>query len=252
MFVRSFTRLRFVAAAAAALALSAANAHAGVIASDVAYANDFTDVGGFTASITGTTRFATGFTTGTSSQFLDLKGVRLSLKTSSTTSNPVIQIFSGTTGSLTPSGFGPIPGTLLTTLSGPQITNTLVAQTFSFTGNLSLQPSTTYWVVLSANGSDDYLWQFSGVEPSEANSSGYFFVNGRRSFTGGATWSNNNTAATGMIEVQAVPEPSTIMLAGIGVAGALVVDRSRRQRIRSRQRAAGDALLDESASADLN
>lgn len=246
MFVRSFTRLRFVAAAVAALFLAASSAQAGPV-SPAAFSSDFADPAGFTLGITGSNRFATGFTTGTNPGFLDLKSVKLALKSTSATSNPVVSIFSSGT-----NGVGAIPGSLLATLSGPQITSSLSAQNFTFTGNVSLQPSTSYWVVLSASGADNYQWEFAGDSPTALNDSGYSFVAGRRSTNNGASWTSNATAATGMIEVQAVPEPSTIMLAGIGVAGALAVDRSRRQRIRSRQRAAGDALLDESASADLN
>jgi hypothetical protein len=249
MFVRSFTRLRVVAAAVATLFLSASSAQATPVA---AFSSDFADPAGLTLGITGSNQFATGFTTGTNPGFLDLKSVKLSLMSTSATSNPVIRIFSGTTGLLTSGSSGPIPGSLLATLSGPQIPISEFSQNFTFTGNVSLQPSTSYWVVLSASGADSYQWEFANDSPTALNDSGYSFVAGRRSTNNGASWNNNATAATGMIEVQAVPEPSTIMLAGIGVAGALVVDRSRRQRIRSRQQAAGDSLLDESASAELS
>jgi hypothetical protein len=249
MFVRSFIRVGFVAAAAAALFLAASSAQAAPVSS-TAFSSDFADPAGFTLAITGSNLFATGFTTGTNAGFLDLKSVKLSLKTTTATSNPVISIFSSGT-----NGVGAIPGSLLATLNGPQITNTLSSQTFTFTGNVSLQPSTNYWVVLSASGADSYQWEFANDSPTAVNDSGYSFIAGRRSTNNGGSWSNNATAAAGMVEVQAVPEPSTIMLAGIGLAAAVVVDRSRRQRIRSRQQAADDALLDASAaidSAELN
>jgi hypothetical protein len=219
-FVRAFGALSL---AISALALSATSARAGVVLS-----NDFEDPAGFTLNITNTNSFATGFTTGANASFLDLTGVRLSLKTSSTSSAPVISIFSNTV-----TGVGDVPGTLLATLTGPgPITNTLGAQDFLFTGNLSLSPNTNYWVVLSASDpTSRYQWEFANTTPAEQNSSGYAFIAGRRKINA-AAWTDNATASLGMVEIQAVPEPSTLILAGIGMAGAVAVDSKRRQRRR--------------------
>lgn len=218
-FVRAFGALSL---AISALALSATSARAGVVLS-----NDFEDPAGFTLNISNTNSFATGFTTGANASFLDLTGVKLSLKTSSTSSAPVISIFSNTV-----TGVGDVPGTLLATLTGPTITNTLAAQDFLFTGNLSLSPNTNYWVVLSASDpTSRYQWEFANSAPAEQNSSGYAAIAGRRKINAGA-WTNNTTASLGMVEIQAVPEPSTLILAGIGMAGAVAVDSKRRQRRR--------------------
>lgn len=219
-FVRAFGALSL---AISALALSATSARAGVV-----FSNDFEDPAGFTLNISNTNSFATGFNTGTSSSFLDLKGVKLSLKTSSTSSIPVVSIFSNTV-----TGVGNVPGTLLATLTGPgPITNTLASQDFLFTGNLSLSANTNYWVVLSTtNASSRFQWEFANNPPAEANSSGYAALGGRRRINSGS-WTNNTTAEFGMVEIQAVPEPSTLILAGIGMAGAVVVDSKRRRRRR--------------------
>lgn len=219
--MRSFVRaLGALSLAISALALSATAARAGVV-----FSNDFEDPAGFTLNITSTNSYATGFTTGATASFLDLTGVKLSLKSSSTSSIPVVSIFSN--------GGGNVPGTLLATLSGPaSITNTLSAQDFLFTGGLSLSPNTNYWVVLSATGAgSSYQWEFANSAPDQQNLSGYAAIGGRRK-VGAGSWTTNASAALGMIEVQAVPEPSTLILAGIGVAGAVAVDTKRRRRRR--------------------
>jgi hypothetical protein len=213
-FVRGFAALSL---AISALALSA---RAGVV-----FSNDFDDAAGFTLNISSTNSFATGFTTGTNASFLDLTGVKLSLQTSSSSSIPVVSIFSN--------GGGNVPGSLLATLSGPaSITNNVSPQDFLFTGNLSLSPSTNYWVVLSASDpSSSYQWEFAGAAPDQQNGSGYAAIGGKRKI-GAGSWTNNITASAGMVEIQAVPEPSTLILAGIGMAGAVAVDSKRRQRRR--------------------
>jgi hypothetical protein len=241
MFARSFTRLRCLAAAVAALSLAAASAEA---ASVTALGNPFNQVATTTSQISGTTWFATGFTTGTNADFLSLTGVKLSLATSGTvtTSNPVIKLFTGVSN----------PTTEFATLSGSPITSASpVTATYVPTSSpLSLLPNTSYWVVLSAEVGDQFSWYTTDENPVEQNGSGFTFISGKRSLNAGSTWNNSVTAGAGAvaIEVQAVPEPSTIMLAGIGVFGALVVDRSRRQRNRRRQLAAGDVSLDDSES----
>lgn len=243
MFARSFTRLRCLAAAVAALFLAAASAEAGSV---TALSNPFNQVATTTSQISGSTWFATGFTTGTSTDFLSLTGVKLSVATSGTvtTSNPVIKLFTGVSN----------PTTELATLSGSLITSASpVTATYAPTSSpLALLPNTSYWVVLSAEAGDQYSWYTTDETPVEQNGSGFSFISARRSLNAGSAWSNSVTAAAGAvsIEVAPVPEPSTIMLAGIGVAGALVIDRSRRQRSRRRQLAAGDVSLDDSESLD--
>jgi hypothetical protein len=98
---------------------------------------------------------------------------------------------------------------------------------------LTLSANTNYWVVLSATNGDQFGWYTADESPAEQNGSGFSFVNGARSLNGGSSWSANVLASVGAVSIQVVqpvPEPSTIMLAGIGVAGAIVIDRSRRRR----------------------
>lgn len=216
-FVRGFAALSL---AISALALSATSARAGVV-----FSNDFDDPAGFTLNITSSNSYASGFTTGTNASFLNLTGVKLSLKTSSTASVPVVSIYSNAVGNN--------PGSLLTTLSGPaSITNTVTSADYLFSGNLALSPFTSYWVVLStSDATSSYQWEFANDAPVEQNLSGYAALGGRRKTTG--SWGNNNSAADGMLELQAVPEPSTIVMACIGVSGAVALDAKRRRRRRA-------------------
>jgi hypothetical protein len=141
---------------------------------------------------------------------------------------PVVRIFSGSVN----------PSAVVATLSGPTITNSFPAQTFTFTPPsvpLTLAANTNYWVVLSAAAGNQFGWYTADDSPSAQNGSGFSFVSGVRSLNGGTSWSTNVLASVGAVSVQViqpVPEPSTIMLAGIGVAGAIVVDQSRRRRFR--------------------
>jgi len=105
-----------------------------------------------------------------------------------------------------------------------------------------MSANTNYWVVLSAGGSDSFQWEFANNAPTEANASGYAAIGGRRQATNVSNWSTNSTAADAMVEIQAIPEPSTIMLAGIGVAGAVVVDCTRRRKIRDRAKTGGEKI----------
>lgn len=220
-----------------ALLVAISTAKAGTV-----FSSDFAAGDGFTlTTATGTNTYATGFTTGTDTNFLELSAVKLSLKASSGTANPIVQLFSSTTVSGTK-----VPDSSLITLSGTTFSN-LTAQTFTFTGSYQMFASTDYWVVLSAAGSDVFQWETAGSPPAEANTSGYSAIGGRRQATSVSNWTSNSTAATAMVEVQAIPEPSTIMLAGIGVTGAVVVDYTRRRKRRGHAKTDGETL-----ESDLN
>jgi hypothetical protein len=220
---------RSLGLALVAIALSAPTTHATPIPVS-ALSNNFSTVTDGNSTVSGSTWFASGFTTGSSTSYLNLSGINLSLAVSGTASSavPVVRIFSGSSN----------PTTLLQTLTGPTITNSFPAQTFTFAPSsvpLTLSANTNYWVVLSAAAGDQFGWYVADDSPSEQNGSGFNFVSGVRSSNGGSSWNSNVLASVGAVSVQVVqpvPEPSTIMLAGIGVAGAIVIDHSRRRRFR--------------------
>lgn len=207
-----------------------------------AFSNPFNQVLTGNSTVSGSNWFTTGFTTGTSPDFLSLTSVKLSLATSgtATTADPIVRLFSGVSN----------PTTEIATLTGSSLSSALPS-TATFlppSSPLALSPSTNYWVVLSAAGSDAYGWYATDEVPGEQNGSGFTFVAGRRSTNAGTSWANNPLAQVGAvaIEVVAVPEPPTIMLAGLGVAGAVVADRSRRLR-RARKTASEDGIADDQA-----
>lgn len=217
--------LRSLAAAAAVLTMAASPALATPV-SLTAFGNPFGQVSTGNSQISGSNWFTTGFTTGTSTDFLSLTGVNLSLATSGTgsTANPIVRLFSGVSN----------PTTEIATLSGSPLSS-IAPVTATFvppTSPLALSPGTNYWVVMSAVGGDSYNWYTTDELPDQRNDSGFAFVAGRRSLNAGTSWSNNPLAQVGAvaIDVLAVPEPPTIVLAGLGVVGAVAADRSRRLR----------------------
>lgn len=227
MPVCMFATARSLGLALLAMALAVPTTVAAPI-SVSALSNNFGSVASGNLTVSGSNWFASGFTTGTSTSYLNLTGVNLSLAVSGTASSavPVVSIFSGSSN----------PTTAVATLNGPTITNSAPAQTFTFSPSsvpLTLSANTNYWVVLSA-AAGQFGWYFANGTPAEQNGSGFSFVNGQSSTNAGSSWSQELLPSLGAtsIQVQAVPEPSTIMLAGIGVAGAIVVDHSRRRRFR--------------------
>ncbi len=233
--------LRSAVAAIVALAVSATVAQATPV-SITAFSNPFGQVATTNTTISGSNWFATGFNTGTSPDFLSLTSVKLSIANSGTlpSSNPIIKLFTGP---------GIDPATEIATLTGNSISSgSPVTATFTPSSSpLALSPNTNYWVVLSAVAGDQYGWYTTDENPSAQNGSGFSFVSGRRSTNAGSTWSNSVTAgvAAVSVEVLAVPEPPAIMLAGLGVVGVVVADRTRRLR-RARATTSGDDTAEDS------
>ncbi|MEI8228040.1 MAG: PEP-CTERM sorting domain-containing protein, partial [Planctomycetota bacterium] len=100
---------------------------------------------------------------------------------------------------------------------------------FNYLGSASLLPSTNYWVVLSAPASEAFGWYVSNAFPTQQNASGYAFTAGKSSSNSGGSWSDNPFAGFGAVSITAVPEPSSIVLAGLGV---LAVGYQLRRRMK--------------------
>ncbi len=89
--------------------------------------------------------------------------------------------------------------------------------------DIALTPSTTYWLGISndtgASGSSGWAWVIA------ANSG-----NSRQYSTTNAAWGNSNNKTLAFNLTNTIPEPSTYVLAGVGLAALAIV----RRRVRSK------------------
>lgn len=180
---------------------------------------------GSTISGSAGSQYATAFVTGTNPNFLKLQKISLGLGDVPTYSSAQVSLVADNAGSPTGSVLGSATQGL-----GP---NGIFA--FNF-GTVSLSPSTTYWVKVldpSAAAPSYFSWlrNLDDVAPIGQNGSGYSFPGGgsQRSLDGGTSWSSYSSGASLAISIQAVPEPSTYALAGIGIAAAGLMRWRRRQ-----------------------
>jgi hypothetical protein len=122
-----------------------------------------------------------------------------------------------------------LPGSsVLTLFTVPTIpTGSATDLTFTPTSSVTLKANTDYWFVLSATGSGSYQWQYtntlSASFPNYAVSS---------SNTMGATWTVGTPPGPFLLgaNAAAVPEPSSLVLAAIGLLALGMVVRARRLR----------------------
>ena len=219
------TRFLGTAAAIAAISLCPLSARAGTV-----YSNNF-PAGTTNTALSTLNTLATGFTTGTNAADLTISSIDLALAVSGTndTATPVVQIFDGVAN----------PTNLIATLFGNAVTNSLPPQpyTFTFSSPVTLTANTNYWIV-AATSVGEMGWYYSDNTPSAQNGSGYQFVAAKSSANGGTTYSNNFPAGAAYVSIQSVPEPSTLVLAGVGIATAVTLDTVRRRR----RKAAADSI----------
>lgn len=219
------TRVLGTTAAIAAISLCPLSARAGTV-----YSNNF-PVGTTNTALSGLNTLATGFTTGTNVADLTIASIDLALAVSGTndSATPVVQIFDGVAN----------PTTLVATLSGAAVTNALPPQAYTFTPSspFTLTANTNYWIV-AATSVGEMGWYYSDNSPSAQNGSGYQFIGAKTSANGGTTYSNNFPAGAAYVSIQSVPEPSTLVLAGAGIATAVTLDTVRRRR----RKAAADSI----------
>jgi len=210
-----FIRTLGAAAALAAVTLCSFNARAEIVFGNLG------PTGTSTLSETSTSfgptlstlALAQGFTTGTSN--LTVQSITLGLSATGTVSRTV-SLYSDA--SLAPSA-------LLFTSSPVQVGDQN-KYTFNFSG-ADLAPGTSYWIVPEA-GSRWYL-NFNETPPAVLNASGYAYLGTKRqTITSPGTWVNSSLPYS--VSIEAVPEPSSLVMAGLGIGGLAMLERTRRRR----------------------
>jgi len=110
---------------------------------------------------------------------------------------------------------------------------------FDPVGSLSLAASTNYWFVLSgsspSDGTGSVDWNFTDSTTTSGPGS---LPLSNVSYDGGMTWSGAFPGEPYLIQVNLVPEPSSLVVGGVGFAAVLGLARWSR----SRERNAGRAL----------
>ena len=127
---------------------------------------------------------------------------------------------------------GASPGTLIATFDTPTIPTDAATQvTFTPTSpTIVLAANTTYDFVLgAAPGSDNYVW----YSTTSASSFGPGSLGGSSaSFDGGATYFDNGFNYLIRVDgnVQSVPEPASVTLAGLGLLGVAAAPRRKARK----------------------
>lgn len=110
------------------------------------------------------------------------------------------------------------PGNLITTFGMPALDpGPTRNETLGVPSGVTLQPATTYWLVLGVNGAGGLDWSYAAGNAASGSGS---FGEYAYSLTQGASWIGFGTEDPYMarIEVSAVPEPSPTLLAAFGLA----------------------------------
>jgi MYXO-CTERM domain-containing protein len=188
-----------VCVAAAAVALAGAAASAEVIISNI----DDPDTSSTLFGAGSTTVFkAAGFQMPSGDDYF-LDGATLRLDIADTTSNPRVSIWTGNTNG---------PTSELAVLDDPVINPGL--SNLTFTGDFTLEAEAIYWLYVEAEGTGNFNWISTDVQPTGlADSLGYNFNGNTSSFL-------NKYEITGTL----VPAPAGLGLLGLG----LVAVRRRR------------------------
>lgn len=175
---------------------------------------------------------AQGFTVGGTNT--ELSSVTLGLYDTNNTLARV-QLFASGSSSV-PSGSPLVPsGSPLATLTQTVSSTTPALMTFSFSPSLSLTSGSSYWVVVSTTettGTFDWAFNSGNDSPTAQNLSGYSASSPATLFSdnAGVAWGSSSFARPASISITAVPEPSSIVLAGLGVLAAGYQLRRRMKR----------------------
>jgi hypothetical protein len=207
-----------------ALTLSIAALSAAASRAEIVFSNLTTGEVGSVLLESGTV-FAMGFSTGaTAAPQLAVGSIEMILFAQSGTASPVLGLFTDAGGN---------PGSLISLFSTAAVP-TSVPTTYSFTPltAVTLTAGTQYWAVLGTDTATPLSWVTVNDSPALQNGSDYSFVQAKRSTDGGTNWNNSIPASAAAFQVTSVPEPSTIVMACMGVASVVVLDAQRRQRRR--------------------
>jgi hypothetical protein len=90
-------------------------------------------------------------------------------------------------------------------------------------GSVSLAPNTQYWIIADAKGTFDGGWEFNQVND-------YGPVAGRSNNGPWALQSANDPRLVFQVEGRTIPEPATATFAGLALAGAISLRRTRIRR----------------------
>jgi MYXO-CTERM domain-containing protein len=228
LFVRSLG----VAATLAAVTFWSLNAQAEIVFGNLGASGTGALDPGSVAQVGSTTigqpgnQYAIAFTTGTNPLYLTLTNVGVGLGDVEPYATGKLSLFADNaglpTGSLLASG---------TSLLGPNgVLN------FNL-GAIALSANTKYWLTvedIEASSGSYFSWlrNIDDIAPSGLNSSGYTFPAGGalQSTNGGTSWSNYSSGAKLGVTIEAVPEPSAIVMAGLGAGGLAMLERTRRRR----------------------
>lgn len=213
--VRGFFSRRAACAVGLVALLAAAPTRA-----EVMFSNPAPSIINSQNTVNGPVQWATGFTT--SAAALPLVSVDLSFGVPSGSVTPTVQLFGSSSGTA-PTGSALATLTSLSTVTGAGPTS----YTFTPTSPFNLAANTNYYVVVSAPGSP-FGWFQSSAAPTAQNGSGWTALPGVVSTNGGSTYSSTLGSQASYISV--VPEPSTLALAGIGMAALAGIEISRRSR----------------------
>ena len=233
----SFIRILGAAAALAAVTFCAHSARAEIVFGNLGASGtgslDPGSVAQVGSTVTGQpgNQYAIAFTTGTNPLFLALTNVGVGVGDVEPYSTGRLNLIADNAG--LPTGSVLATGTSLLGPNGVLNFNL---------GNVGLTANTKYWVTvedINASSGSYFSWlrNIDDIAPTGLNSSGYTFPAGgaMQSTDGGTSWSSYPSGGKLGITVEAVPEPSNVVMAGLGAGGLAMLERARRRRRQATQ-----------------